>query len=269
MSRHLRRDTNEVFIKTKGDVEAWVAVPAETMKLIPETRPGDYVWRTAAGAKLRRETPYTVFRKCLADAGIPDPELYDSHSLRRRWITSATEDGIPLPITMAQALHTDVKHHMGYRRNAAAPSTHDAVERVRGRRVAALARLETKRGIPDSSRIWDASPESSGLVAAGNAGSYDLTSEMHDSATTMRGGAASKKAEREATRHDEHIDARTRITPGGRQDRAVARLSRWAAEDPAAMLGLLDDPELQAHLRSALAKQCLAEDPAERRIDSA
>lgn len=172
---HIDRASSKVFLTTKTG-SRWFAVPPETVALLPEVAPDAYAWSTKRGGRLRRETPYSIFKKALKDAGIPDLELVDTHSLRRRWITSAGDSGVPLPVAMAQVDHREVKNHLRYRAHAPTPDTRAAVELVRARRVAALRNEASPRGIPGGTPTWGRPIASTAASAAASAGSYDLTS---------------------------------------------------------------------------------------------
>ena len=73
-----------------------------------------------------------------------------------------------------------------------------------------------------------------------------------DDAVTNGREAASEAGSREANRAPSSSVVSRRDALWGRLDPAIATVSRWADDDPAAMRRLLSDPELQAQLRRAL-----------------
>ncbi len=168
LGRHVDRRNNKVFLKTKTG-ELWVAVPKATMALIPLVGPNEFVWHTADGRKIRRETPYYAFREALVRAGIPDPERIDNHSLRRRFVASAGDANIPLPVAMAQTGHKDESVHLKYRQNAPTPDTHAAVERLHALRIEAARGNE--KTLPTRIPNWERPDASSAAAVAISDGS--------------------------------------------------------------------------------------------------
>lgn len=135
----LDREGNRVFLRTKGKQE-WVAIPAETMQLVPETEHDSYVFTCTRSRgenkRLYTQVTYNVLKKALARVGIKDPKKLDQHSFRRRWIATAHRAGIPTDLSMKQAMHTSLAVHMAYQEGAIGDDHHAVVEAVRARRIA-------------------------------------------------------------------------------------------------------------------------------------
>jgi integrase len=125
----------------KTDAGRTVAVPPETMALLPRVGPEERVFVPVRHAYRTRRVatmiPLRALRRALRGLGFQPAEAkrLDVHSFRRSFVATTVRLGVPLPVSMKATGHRSVKVHLDYQRAAVGDDMHDVAARVRASRT--------------------------------------------------------------------------------------------------------------------------------------
>jgi integrase len=122
--------------------EEWIRVPRETMDLLPDRKPEEWLW-PSRGVQARGHVTVNgarlALQRALKACGLRWRGKLDQYSFRRYWIDSADAEGVVLGDAMKQAGHRKAETHVGYRRNSTRAVPQATVESVRKRRLRGAA----------------------------------------------------------------------------------------------------------------------------------
>jgi integrase len=145
----VNRARSEVYVtggaegaKTE-DSEAWVPVPPETMKLLPEREDGnEWVFQPRRphyrrlGRQVGQRVILDVLRRALRALSVKDSRNLDVASFRRTEVDLQLQAGVPVSTSMRVTRHRSTAVHFGYQRRSTSHDTHEAVRRTKAFRKA-------------------------------------------------------------------------------------------------------------------------------------
>jgi len=145
--RDVDRDCLTVRVLQKGSRSLVLPVTPETMALLPERGPDEWVFRRKRQARsgggwghARRDSVLAVVRRAIRALGIPDGERLDVHSFRRSFATDSHRAGNPNDVTRRLTGHEHAEMLEHYQRETVDDDLREAQRRVLDYRASARAR---------------------------------------------------------------------------------------------------------------------------------
>ena len=245
--RDVDRGRCELVLRVQGDRDTKthepriVALPPETMGLVPQARADQPVFRGVLKPRLSIHTVLGRLHKAVkAIPDIKDPERLDVTSFGRRgFVASAHRAGVPPDVARRQTGHRTLAAHMVYTRNAEGDDLHEVVALVRERRAASGRKRQ----------------EESDPQALEPQGAHKFLSDMGGPPHGPRGEPTPKRARQDAERADIREGVLVRLAEVLPGDPYSEEIAAWVAAHKEAARALLEDPVRQLVVRRFLQAQ--------------